>query len=82
MCTFVADGRVEEERLLRNEDNAMPQRCIVHFPQVDIGNQHVALGRIGESGEQSGQRRLFRAGGSDDGDVRPGFEVERDFTQG
>jgi hypothetical protein len=51
MCTFVADGGVEQERLLRYEDHPMAQRGVVHVPQVDVSHQHVALGRIGKSGE-------------------------------
>ena len=69
--------RVEEEALLRHEDDPVPQRAEPDPPQVDAVDGDLAAGRVHQPGEQLGQRRLAGAGLADDRDPGPRGDAQR-----
>ena len=77
----VANGAGEEEALLRNDSELAPKRRLRDVAQVDAVDRDPSFERIVEAGEELRDRRLPGAGVADEGDGRPGGDVEVDPVQ-
>ena len=62
---------------LRQQHDPPPQRAQCRVAQVDAAELDVALLRVVLPREELGDRRLAGAGGSDQGDVLPGLDRQR-----
>src|SRR5687767_13208553 len=67
-----AHGVVEENRLLRDDAQALPQRADREIPEVDPVHEDAALAHVVETGEEVHERGLARAGRTDERGNRPG----------
>ena len=77
----LADAAGEEEALLGDDPELAPQRPLLDAAQVVAVDQHPALLRVVEAGDQLGEGRLAGAGGADQGQGLPGRHVQVDVAQ-
>ena len=75
------DRAVEQERLLRHDDQPGAQLVVGDGGQRHATDAHRADGRIGEAGDQPAERGLARAGLADDGDLLAGGDLGVDVEQ-
>ena len=75
------DRVVEQERLLRHDDEPAAQLVVGDVVQRHAAEADLADRRVGEAGDQPAERRLARAGGADQGDLLAGRDVRRDVAQ-
>ena len=61
----LADGAVEQERVLQDDAELRPVRLQPDGREVDAVDQNVPCGRLVEGGDQADDRRFARAGGAD-----------------
>jgi hypothetical protein len=77
----LADGAGEQQRLLQHDAALATHGGDRQVPQVDAVEQHPAVRRVDQPGQQAHQRRLARAGRADQGDQGPGGRDEADAAQ-
>ena len=65
---IVRDGALEQAAVLEDVGHMLHQRLLGNPARVHAANEHLALLRIVESGDQAGHRGLPAAGRADDGD--------------
>ena len=76
------DGVAEEERVVVDDRDLRAQRVRVERAHVGAVDEHAPGGRVVEARDELHERRLARAGGADEGDVRAGLDGQRDVAQG
>ena len=75
------DGAVEQERLLRYDDESGAQLVVGNRGQRHPAEAHDPDGRIGEAGDQAAERGLARARLADQGDLLPGRDLGGDVDE-
>ena len=73
---IVADGVVEQHRVLRNHADRRPQARLRHLGDVLAVDQDAAARRLVEAEQEARDRRLAGAGRADDGDRAPRRHLE------
>src|SRR6516165_3828201 len=80
-CEVLADGTTEQKRLLEHHSKLASQGAIIHASQRNTVVQDFAFsGRI-ESQKQHGQCALARARASDESNLLPWLDGERNVAQ-
>src|SRR5699024_1210173 len=75
------NGVGEEEHVLLDDADVLPQRVLGHGPDVQAADGEGAVGAVVEPGDQLAEGGLAAAGGADDGDGLAGGHVEVDVVQ-
>ena len=75
------DGPAEQERLLGDEPDALPEHLAIERSDIDAIDEHGALGRVVQARDQVHDGGLAAAGASDDGRGLAGPRLERDGVQ-
>ena len=76
VADVVADGVVEQHRVLRHHADRGAQRVLRDIADILAVDQDAAAGDIVEAEQQPRDRRLAGAGRADDGDGMPGRDFE------
>ena len=77
----LADGRREEERVLRDDADLAPQRLELHVADVDAVDRDPSLGRVVEPGDERCERRLAGPGVTDQRDGSARLQLEVDLVE-
>ena len=84
----VLEGRERRHQVERLEDEAeavapqLRELLVVQRGEVDVADEHLALGELVEPGEGVHERRLAGAGRAHDGGELPGVELDVDAVEG
>ena len=82
VANVVGDGATYEQRLLEHQPDVSPQRMLAHGADVATVDRDPARRRVVEPHQEIDERRLARAGRSDDRDDLSGLDREADVLQG
>lgn len=83
MCEpdVVPDRGTQQPGVLEDEGDLLVELCARHLAQVHPGDRDPAGGGVGEAGQQLGQRRLARAGMTDERGHGARFEDQVDVVE-
>ena len=81
VADVLLDRPREEQRLLEDDADLLPQRLELEVAEVDAVDHDAARSRIVEADEQAHQGALAGAGGADDGDPLAGARLEGDVVE-
>ena len=81
VAQVVGDGAREQHRLLRHDRDLLAQRADAVCADVHAVDQHAAGGRVVKARDQADERRLARAGQTDERDHLAGLGREVDVVQ-